>query len=513
MNTETKQLRRSQIKGIIFCLVCILAFYGMSCLASYILGWYVFANDNYFIGFMVVEMFFVVAAIALLFSPGVFLSVIARIANKKIEDQTGCTNAIGEVEQNESTIRTMIGTHEVSAKVPERCKGLSQLLNYMQMIDKTVQTVEDFFKNAMRKDFSRKYLNDIAVLITDSQTDEKSVLCLRLLFACVYDFAGNHLTSKEDSKARIENMRLLLPKSSMLGDEKNNASMFYMLIFGIMSNAFKQEDYKSVVEAYDLMRGSCLRNVEVRSELMSNMYEIVGASKLYLMDKNAIPYLKLSLRYNPKNLLASCRLADYYYCQYDYVNAYEYAGRSFALLPDGEFSEEELNKLGDALSTVLYMSAFALGKLDEAYTTISMIDKRIGNDASIKGNRAYLAFKCEKYDEAEQFIKQAWELEPNKGSVLNVRGMLYLKKGMYSKAAKAFMRASKHFKPRRVNSLERFFYGEICNNCAVALCKDSEQEKAREWFDKAIAVCYPDVSVDVMDALPPISCPDGKNSV
>lgn len=64
MNTETKQLRRSQIKGIIFCLVCILAFYGMSCLASYILGWYVFANDNYFIGFMVVEMFFVVAAIA-----------------------------------------------------------------------------------------------------------------------------------------------------------------------------------------------------------------------------------------------------------------------------------------------------------------------------------------------------------------------------------------------------------------------------------------------------------------
>ena len=79
---------------------------------------------------------------------------------------------------------------------------------------------------------------------------------------------------------------------------------------------------------------------------------------------------------------------------------------------------------------------------------------------------------------------------------------------MYSKAAKAFMDASKYFKPSKSDSLERFFYGEICNNCAVALYKNSEQEAARGWFDKAIAVCYPDVSVDVMDSLPPISCPD-----
>ena len=99
-------------------------------------------------------------------------------------------------------------------------------------------------------------------------------------------------------------------------------------------------------------------------------------------------------------------------------------------------------------------------------------------------------------------------MDPSDGSALNVRGMLFLNTGRYSKAVKAFMGAIKHFKPGSANSLARYFYGELCNNCAVALCKNSEQEKAREWFDKAIAVCYPDVSVDVMDALPPISCPD-----
>ena len=510
MNTETKQLRRSQIKGIVFCLVCMVAVYGMSCLASYILGRDVIANDSCLIGFMVVEMVFVVAVIALMFSPKVVLSVITRIANKKIEDQTGCNNAIDEVEKNESTIRAAISTCEVSAKVPERYKGLSQLLKYMKMIDKTVKTAEEFFKNAARKDFSRKYLNDITVLITDSQADEKSILCLRLLFAYVYDFADNHLTSREDSRARIENMRLLLSKFSILGDEKNNALMFYMLIFDIMCNAFEQQDYKSVVEAYGLMRGSCLHKAEVRSEQLSKMYNIVGVSKLYCRDKNAISYLKVALSYDPKNFFAACHVADYYYGRYDYVNAYEYAGRSFALLSDSEFSEGELNKIGDALSTVLYMSAFALGKLDEAYATVLMIDKRTGDDASIKGNRAYLAFKCGKYDEAEQCIKQAWELDPNKGSVLNVRGMLFLRKGKYSKAIKSFKEAIKYFKPSRDSSLERFFYGEICNNLAVALYKNSEQEAARKWFDKAMAVCYPDVAVDIIDALPPISCPCEK---
>lgn len=510
MNTEIKQLRGSQIKGIIFCVVCMLALYCMSCLASNMLHRDVFANDNYLIWFMLVELIFVVAVIALLFSPKVFLSVIARIVNKKIEDQTGCNNVIDEMEQNESAIRTVMSKGETPPKVACNDEGGMRLLKYMQRIDKTVKAPKDFFENVKRKDFARKYLNDITVLMSDSSIDRKSELCWRILYALVYDFADNHLVSTEDTKAKMENMRLLLLNLSSSGGTKKSLSEFYVLVCGIMRSAFQQEDYKSVVEAYNLLSRSCLKDAEVRSEMKSDVYEMVGASKLFLMDKSAIPYLKLALSCNPKNLVALLRLAEYYFFRYDYINTYEYAGRCFSLLPDHGLSNNELNKVGDALSTMVYMSAFALGKLNEAYATVSAIDERIGSDASVKGNRAYLAFKCEKYEEAEQCMKQAWELDPNKGSVLNVRGMLFLRKGMYSKAVKAFKDASKYFKPGKDNSLGRFFYGEICNNLAVALYKNSEQEAARKWFDKAIAVCYPDVSIDIMDALPPISCPGGK---
>lgn len=508
MNTEVGQLRKMQITGIVFCIVCIVTVCGVLWLLSSILQKDVLNNEYCFVGFVVVLILFVLAILALLFFPDGFLSLITRLADKKIEEHTGCQNVIAELGQNESTIRAVMSKVESPSKAACSDKGVARLLKYMRRIDETVVTPKDFFKKAEQKDFARKYLNDISVLISSPKTDEESALCLRLLYAFVYDCADNHLASKEDSKAKIENMRLLLSKLAMLSGGKVNISMLYILIFGIMRNAFKQEDYKSVVEAYDLTQGSYLPTAEIRSVLISYMYEMVGAARLYLKDKNAIPYLKLALTCNPQNLTASFRLADYYFYRYDYVKAYEYAGRSFALLPDKGFSEEELDNIDVALSTVLYMSAFALGKLDEAYLTVSKIDERLGDDACIKGNRAYLAFKCGKYDEAERCVNQAWELDPNKGSVLNVRGMLFLRKGMYSKAAKAFMDAIKYFKPSKDNSLERFFYGEICNNCAVALCKNSEQEKAREWFDKALAVCYPDVSVDEMDALPPISCPD-----
>ena len=507
MNTEVRQLRKDQITGIAFCAACILVVCGVLWLLSRILQKDILNNDYCFIGFVAFVILCVLVILALLFFPKGFVSLITRLANKKIEDHTGCQNIIAELGQNESTIRAVMSKVESPSKVACRAKDGARLLKYMQRIDETVVAPKDFFEKAAQKDFARKYLHDISVLISNSATDEESALYLRLLYAVVYDCADNHLASKEDSKAKIENMRLLLAKLTMLSGGKDNVSMLYILIFGIMRNAFKQEDYESVVEAYDLTHGSYLPAVEIRSELMSYMYGMVGVAKLSIKDKNAIPYLKLALSCDPQNLLASVRLMDYYYCRYDYAKAYEYAGRSFSLLPDNGFSKEELDNIGDALSTVLYMSAFALGKFDEAYLTVSKIDERLEGDATIKGNRAYLAFKCGKYDEAEQCVNQAWKLDPNKGSVLNVRGMLFLRKGMYSKAAKVFMDASKHFKPSRDNSLERFFYGEICNNCAVALCKNSEQEKAREWFDKAIAVCYPDVSVDVMDALPPISCP------
>lgn len=510
MNTEAKQSLRIRIKGIAFFCVSILAVYGVSCWASQILGLNIFANDHYLIGFMCLEMILIISMIAFLFSPNVFLSVVARIANKQIEEQTGCQDVIPELSQNESTIRTVMRTVEAPEKIACNDKGVAQLLKYMQRIDKTVKTPKDFLEKALQKDFARKYLNDIAVLISTSSLDEKSTLALRFLYAVIYDISDDHLVSKEDSKAKIENMRLLLSKLSSIGGSNESATTLYKMIFGIMRNAFRQEDYKSVVEAYALTCGSHLKDAAVRSELKSYMYEMVGTSKLFLKDKSAIPYLKLALSCNPNNWLALLCLSEYYYERHDYVNVYEYAGRCFALLPERGPGEKELAKIGDILSSMMYMSAFALGKFDEAYATVSAVDERVGNDASVKGNRAYLAFKCEKYDEAEQCMKQAWELDPNQGSVLNVRGMLFLRKGMYSKAVKAFKDASKYFKPGKDNSLERFFYGEICNNLAVALYKNSEKEAARGWFDKAIAVCYPDVSVNILDALPPISCPDGK---
>lgn len=510
MNTETKQLRGKQIKGIIFCLVCMLSVYGLSRLVSHILGRDVFENDNYFIIFMGVEIIFTVAAIALLFSPKLFWSAIKLIANKKIEEQTGCQNIMDEAEQNEAAIRTVMSKGDAPVKVACNDKGVMRLLKYMQRIDKTVKKPRDFFERVKQKDFARKYLTDITILISNSTTDKKAELCWRFLYAFVYDFADDQLASIEDTKAKIENMRSLICELSSSGGNKERRSVFYLLVYGILRGAYQQEDYKSVVDGYGLLCSPYLTDAEVNSEIKSAVYEMVGAAKLHLRDKNGIPYLKLALSCNPDNLSVLLRLANYYFCRYDYVNTYEYAGRCFALLPDHDSMDEELNKVGDALSLMVYMSSFALGKLNEAYATVSAMDERGGDDASLKGNRAYLAFKCEKYEEAERYVRQAWELEPNTGSVLNVKGMLALRKGMYPEAIKAFRGACKYFTPSKDHSLERFFYGEICNNLAVALYKNSEQEAARKWFDKAMAVGYPDVSVDIMDGLPTIACPKEK---
>ena len=505
MNNEIKQLRGIRIKGVSFCIVCMLAIWSVSTGASIVLHKDVFSNDYCFVGFMVSEVLFVLSMIAFLFFPRLFLSVITCIANKKIEEQTGCQNAITNAAQNEFAVRAFMNTGEDAAKVACETGEMNPMLEYMQMVDKEVKTSMEFAEKAIRKEWGRKYLNDIVVLISDSKTDKKRELCLRVLYALVYDLAGKYLVSSEDFELRIENMRILVEGIPSKCDRAGLDFCFDHIV-SIMRGAYHQDNYKLVIAAYALMQG--LQDVKLRSEIRSDVYEMVGASRLYLQEENAISYLKKAIDCRPENLSAIFRLAGHYFSQYDYVHAYEYAGRCFALLPDYEAKKMDLDKIGNMISTVLYVSAFALGHYQEAYATVVAMDERRGrNDATIKGDRAYLAFKCERYDDAENCVKQALELDPSAASALNVKGMLFLRKGMYSNASKAFIAASRYFKPSKKGSMDRYFYGELCNNCAVSLCKNSEQELARGWFDKAISVCYPDVSVDVMDTLPPIAHP------
>jgi tetratricopeptide (TPR) repeat protein len=80
-------------------------------------------------------------------------------------------------------------------------------------------------------------------------------------------------------------------------------------------------------------------------------------------------------------------------------------------------------------------------------------------------------------------------------------GMVLLHRGQYAHAIKHFMVALRTFKKGKFGSCGRYFYCELCNNCAIAYYENHDEESAKEWFDKALDAGCLHVDMRRYDAL------------
>ena len=234
----------------------------------------------------------------------------------------------------------------------------------------------------------------------------------------------------------------------------------------------------------------------VKSDRLSLMYELLGLIWLPRDLRRSFSYLRLAVEYDYKNSTALNLLAQLYFNEKnDYAQALECANQSFAYLPE-DTSEEMVR---DVMTIQYFCYALKRDYL-RAREIILNIDKELTVSWLI-GNKAYLSFKCEDYTSAEELAAKALKMNPEEGSALNTMGMLALHRGQYTHAIRHFKAALRTSKKGKCGSEDRYFYCELCNNCAVAYYENHDEESAKEWFDKALDAGCLHVDMRRYDAL------------
>lgn len=501
MNDFTISDKRS-VKVILFLLIVPLILVGLGLYVQFSIGFDVVKCSFLFNSGVTICGLCLLLLLLYLFFPYFCACLVVRICNKKISDVTGVENAIC-LSERQISVNQAVRKKVEKEVVPSDHAKVSKCDEYARKIDGRVSNFEELLYNAVRKGCARKYLNDIAVIMSNQKLKAKERVIYRLIYAFVYDVCDNQLFSFEDYKSRMENAKEIL---ALIQSSKHNTDMYHLcmgLQVSVMKGAFRQDYDKLVVEAYDAIKCYLNKDLQMTSNDKSLIFEMVGKVVEKRDWQKAIPYFNAALQFNPQNATTLLSLAMIYFSQkYDYVAAYDCARRCYSLFTDKQ--GEVLGEAGEGVvQMILYMSAFARGEYEDANSHISGIDPEL-KVSSTTGNKAYLLFKLDKFDEARAMAQKALAIDPCAYSALNVLGALALKKGNYAQAYTHCKAAIKGFEMAADRSLDQFFYGELCNNLAVVCFKLSKLDESRTWFSKAISAKYPYVDVEVYDSLPAV---------
>lgn len=496
-------------KVIVFLSLIPILILGVGCLAYYYLGDILFRYETLVTIGVVSSVAFLVALIFYLFLPGVCVCMFVRIFNREVNDLLGSGNALKPSDLQTSVDKAVMEKVK-TAPTSVRPENNFKLNEYVKRIDQEVSDVGALLQCAVEKGCARKYLNDIVVILQDRMIKDKEKIFYRFLYAFIYDVCDNQLFSYDDFKSRIININAIMKGWEKLKDDEQSARMVFDLLFSVFKGAFKQEYDDLVMESYSMLKTFLVKGHPVFSESKSIIYELVGKVEEKKDWNKAVMYFHMSLRYNPKNVTAWWSLAVLYYeKKQDYIEAYKCADKCYALLPECIGTAASDNWDGDLIQEILYMSAFAIGDVEDANQHISGMDTDL-KDPRITGNKAYLLYHLGRFVDAKKMAQKALDVEPETYSALNAMGALAMKRGDYKKAYSFCKAAIKGFKANGGSNLEQFFYGELCNNLAIACSKQSRFDEARTWFKKAISVKYPYVDVELYDSLPPLvalNCP------
>ena len=445
-----------------------------------------------------VAVFGGVVLVVYLFYPDQVAVLVQRYMSKRIEDQLGAASQDSQERISKLANQRLTATCAQEAKIDR--VGLKIKKTNLQCLDNGFKTIEDLVRAIREEGRGRTCIAKAMALCCDKNTSIKNRIGFRGLLEMIYEIAGGMFVTASDFKTRIRNADEMLRYC----DANSQADWPYcslewlasQSLMRVIFEAHRNDHFDLALNAYNVLssRQKWLKNV--KPERLSLMYELIGVIWLMRDLDRGISYLNLAVECDPKNYTAFYFLAQLsFHEKHDYMQALEYANQSFAHL-----SENAPEDMVRGVMTIQYFCYALKGDYFKAREIISNIDKEL-MDSKIVGNKAYLNFKCEDYISAENLAAKALKMNPEEGSALNTMGMVLLHRGQYAHAIKHFMVALRTFKKGKFGSCGRYFYCELCNNCAIAYYENHDEESAKEWFDKALDAGCLHVDMRRYDAL------------
>lgn len=445
-----------------------------------------------------VAIFGGVVFVVYLFYPDQVAVLARRYLRKKIDDQLGAASQDSQERISKLTSKRLDGTYAQDTKT-ERMGVVIKKTN-LQCLDIGFKTIEDLFRAIREEGRGRACIIKAMDLCCDAKITLKNRIGFRGLLEMVYEIAGDMFVTVSDFKTRIRNAEEILrycDANSQSDWPYDGLECFAsQSLMRIVFDAHRNDHFDLALNAYKVLasRQKWLKNV--KPERLSMLYELIGVIWLTRDLNRGISYLNLAIEYNSANYSVSYFLAQLnFHEKHDYMQALEYANQSFAHL-----SEDAPEDMVRDVMTIQYFCYALKRDYFKAREIILNIDKELAV-SKIVGNKAYLNFKCGDYRGAENLAAKALKMNPEEGSALNTMGMLLLHRGQYAQAIKLFMAALRTFKKGKFGSCGRYFYCELCNNCAIAYYENHDEESAKEWFDKALDAGCLHVDMRRYDAL------------
>jgi tetratricopeptide (TPR) repeat protein len=444
-----------------------------------------------------------------LFYPKQVEILFQRYWRKKVDDQ------FGEVSQNSRNLISKIANQRADVACVQEVnidkEGIRVKKTNLQCIDNRFKSVKDLVRAIKEEGRGRSCIAKTMALCCDETISSKNRIGFCGILETIYEIAGDMYVTASDFKTRIKNAEGMLRYC----DVNSKADWPYCDLEWLASHALMRVIFTAhrfsyfnlALEAYNILalRKKFLEYVE--PERLSQMYELIGVIWLSRDFNRSLNYLNLAIKHDSRNYIAFYFLAQLNYQEkYNYEQALEYANKSFAHLPE-DAPEDLVRKV----MTIQYFCYTLKRDYFKAREIISNIDREL-TISWIVGNKAYLNFMCEDYIVAEKLAEKALKMNPDEGSALNTMGMLMLHRGQYAHAIKHFIAALRTIEKGKYGSEDRYFYCEICNNCAIAYYENQDEESAREWFDKALASGGLCVDMQRYDALKKMPVSGGKCS-
>lgn len=432
-----------------------------------------------------ITIFVGAAFVGYLFYPDQVTNLIQRYLKKKVEDQLGA-----EGQSSQERVSRLMNKRIDDDCVQDARNGVVNIKNRvkktnLQCLGDEFKTIDDLVRVVRKEGRGRVCLAKVRALCCDANMSPKNRIGFCGLMEMIYEIAGDMFVTESDFRTRIKNAEEMLRYCDTNSqnewpycDLENLATQSLMqVIFG----AYRNDHFDVALDSYNVLSSRRKWLERVETEKLSLMYELLGLIWSRRDLRRSFSYLRLAIEYDFKNSTALCFLAHlYFHEKHDYAQALEFANLCFACLPENA-SEEMVRDV----MTVQYFCYALKGDYLNAREIIMNIDKGL-TLSWLVGNKAYLNFKCEDYVSAENLAVKALKMNPEEGSALNTMGMLSLHRGQYAQAIRHFKSALRTFKKGKCGSDGRYFYCELCNNCAVAYYENHDEESAKEWFDKAL---------------------------
>jgi len=420
-----------------------------------------------------------------LFYPDQVADLIPRYFKKKVEDQFGA-----ESQGSQERISRLMNKRIDDDCVQDAQNGVVIIENRvkktnLQCLGDEFKTIGDLVRAIREEGRGRACLAKVMSLCSDANMSPKNRVGFRGLMEMIYEISGGMFVTESDFKTRIKNademLRYCDANSQANWPYRDLEDLASQSLIQVIFGAYRNDHIDVALDSYNVLASRRKWLERVKPEKLSFMYELLGLIWATRDLRRSSSYLKIAVEYDFRNSLALYCLARlYFHEKHDYAQALEYANQSFAHLP-----ENMPEGIVRGIMTIQYFCHALKSDYWRAREIISNIDKEL-SDSELVGNKAYLNFKCGDYLIAENLAAKALKMNPEEGSALNTMGMLLLHRGQYVQAIRHFKSALKTFKKGKCGSDGRYFYCELCNNCAVAYYENHDEESAKEWFDKAL---------------------------